>query len=111
MNNRLAIRSLAGMLGGARKICIVRGGASFEASGAAALLAPMVAGAETNAWIVEAADPDLDEIEALASLIRSSTPDVCVAVGGGRVIDSAKAATFLARQKHELVEFLEDLLV
>ena len=58
--------------------------------------------------VVVAGEPVLDEVAAEVARVRSSDPDLVLAVGGGSVIDTAKAlAAFLPNRRHPPRDHLE----
>ncbi|MFI6596454.1 phosphonoacetaldehyde reductase [Nonomuraea sp. NPDC050536] len=75
---------------GARRVLLVCGGHSFEASGADRVLAPLTQVAQVRRWSGFSPNPDAaDLIEGLA-IAADLDPDVIVGVGGGSTLDMAK---------------------
>ena len=81
-----------------RRVFLVTGGASFETCGARAALEPMLAGRATARFPVSRSLPTLELVEAGLISCREHRPDLIVAVGGGSVLDVAKAIRVLAAQ-------------
>ena len=81
-----------------RRVLLVTGGASFETSGAQAALDPLLAGRATARFPVSGSLPTLELVETGLAAFRRHGPDLIVAVGGGSVLDTAKAIRVLAAQ-------------
>ena len=81
-----------------RRVFLVTGGASFETSGAEAALEPLLAGRAMARFPVSRSLPTLDLVEAGLAACRRHRPDLIVAVGGGSVLDTAKAIRVLVAQ-------------
>jgi len=90
----------------ARRVLLVTGRSSFAESGAERALAPLLAGVEVARFHDFGSNPVLEEVERGASLWRRLRPDVVVAVGGGSVIDVAKAVNVLGAQESSPREVL-----
>ena len=95
-----AVRKLPEILAsnGARRVLLVTGRRSFAESGAERALAPLFAAIEVARFQEFGSNPVLDEVERGAALWRRLRPDLVVAVGGGSVIDVAKAVNVLGAQ-------------
>jgi alcohol dehydrogenase class IV len=52
-------------------------------------------------------EPSSESIDSIASVVRDFSPDVLVAIGGGSVIDSVKAASGIAGETYSVEEYLE----
>ena len=81
-----------------RRVLLITGGASFETSGARAALEPLLVGRATACFPVSGSLPTLELVEAGMAACRRHHPDVIVAVGGGLVLDTAKAIRVLVVQ-------------
>ena len=79
---------------GASRPLLVTGGASFEASGAAALLAPILESLEVTRFHDFDPNPELEDALRGVERLRESGADLLIAVGGGSVIDMAKLIRF-----------------
>jgi alcohol dehydrogenase len=75
---------------GARRVLLVCGRRSFEASGAAAVLPELEARAEVHRFSDYSPNTDVEDVHAGLAALRASDPDVVVAVGGGSAMDLAK---------------------
>jgi alcohol dehydrogenase class IV len=93
-----------------RRVFLVTGAASVERSGLLhRLLAGLAeAGAAAVRWRVPA-EPDVAMIDEGAALCRSERCDVVLAVGGGSVLDAAKAVAALAVNPGTVSDYLEDV--
>lgn len=58
-----------------------------------------------------AADPTIDTVDNLVNEVRSVKPDWIIAIGGGSVIDSAKAASVLAENVGDTAKYLNGEMV
>ncbi len=54
-------------------------------------------------------EPDADMIDLLAIQARSFRPDGVIGIGGGSVMDAAKAVSFLCRNTGRIADFLEGI--
>lgn len=76
---------------GWKRVLLVSGKASFERSGAAALLPDLRARVALEHWNDFATNTDYRDVEKGLQLLRAFRPDGIVAVGGGSAMDIAKA--------------------
>jgi len=88
-------------------ILIVHGKSSFTKSGLDKFLTEFHRNKEIYNWSVESTDPDAKEIKNLSSYISDNRPSIIISCGGGTVIDTAKAASFISSQGLSLVSLLE----
>jgi alcohol dehydrogenase len=82
----------------ARKVALVVGQNSYAASGAQTVLEPMLAGLDVLRVESVAKLPLEEDIAALAVQLQKFASDLVLAVGGGHVMDIAKAANARATQ-------------
>jgi alcohol dehydrogenase len=75
---------------GWRRVLLVCGARSFEASGAAAVLPALEQSAEVRRWSDFSPDPDSADLLGGLRLLRDFAPDAVVGVGGGSAMDMAK---------------------
>ena len=72
-------------------VMVFAGGRSYESSGAAVAIDRAVAGRVVSVVRDVPADPSVDDVNDAIRRFRSDSPDLVIAVGGGSVIDLAKA--------------------
>lgn len=86
------IRGLASLIqdSGVRRILVLHGRASFEASGVREILAS-VGGVDYGFFADIPANPEIATIKRCLKVFTASAPDAVLAIGGGSVIDTAKA--------------------
>lgn len=101
-----SLAQLAAWLGGAKsqRVLLVRGEKSYRLSGAESLIAPMLAGVPHKEFVRPSLLVKAEDLELLLGDLRSFNPDLIIAIGGGAVIDSAKALTLLARSSFSAAE-------
>jgi alcohol dehydrogenase class IV len=75
---------------GARRVLLVSGGASFESSGAAAMLPDLERVARVRRWSEFATNPDAADLIRGLAIVDECQPDLILGVGGGSVMDMAK---------------------
>ena len=83
----------------AKRVLLFSGGVSYESSGAAAAIAPALHGLEVERISSVTPNPTLEEVESAVARHRAFDPDLVITVGGGSVIDLAKAVRLLAAQE------------
>ena len=90
----------------AKKIFLVYGKNSFWLSGAAEIFEPII---ENVSYAVfnPTPNPDIDEIKEGISSFKEFEPDMVIAVGGGSVIDSAKAINALSSQPDDPILYIK----
>lgn len=87
---------------------LVTGGRSFDASAKARRLETMLKA--TNASIIRlriSGEPSPEEIDAAVCECRSFSPEVVLGIGGGSVLDAAKAIAGLLSSGHSVMNYLE----
>lgn len=82
----------------AQRIVVVIGGTSVHKSGAFDRLMTFLAGKDIRVINGIPPEPGLEDLERMVESFRSDPPDCIVAIGGGSVMDTAKAANFCAAQ-------------
>lgn len=83
------------------RIFLVRGGDSYDTSGARGLLEPLLGRIEHTAFSDFSTNPEIGDIERGVVRLMDSGCDLVLAVGGGSVIDMAKSVNVLAAQQGE----------
>ncbi len=84
-----------------RRVLLVTGRASYSASGAERALSPMLRDLGVTRFEEFDLNPILPDVERGVRVCRDLRPDIVVAVGGGSVIDMAKAINALSAQGSE----------
>lgn len=92
---------------GAESILLVTGGRSYHLSGAAIALEPALAQRIVTHISDVQPNPTLEAVEAAVESYRLTTPDVVIAVGGGSVLDLAKASRALAHHPGPIRSVIE----
>ena len=80
---------------GARRVLLVCGRRSFDASGAARILPELGSVAEVHRWDDHRPNPTAQDIAAGLAVAHQHRPDVIVGVGGGSTLDTAKLVAAL----------------
>lgn len=75
---------------GARRVLLVCGGRSFEASGAARMLPELERRAVVRRWSEFAPNPDAADLARGLKIMESEAPDLVLGIGGGTAMDLAK---------------------
>jgi alcohol dehydrogenase len=93
-----AVRELEGILIeiDPETVALITGGESFRASGAADAIEPMLASRAVERISGAQPNPTAEDVLAAVEVLRACSPQLVVAVGGGSVLDLAKAARGLA---------------
>lgn len=89
-----------------KKIFLVRGKKSYEICGAGNILKPILKKYKVKEFLGFSVNPRIEDIESGISEYKKINPDIVIAVGGGSVIDMAKAINMLAVQKGAPVEYI-----
>lgn len=85
-----------------RKVFLVTGRASYEASGARAAIEPVLGRIPFVRFFDFEKNPRLEDVERGIGWLREVAGDLVVAVGGGSVMDMAKAVRFMAAQESDV---------
>ncbi|HOW96847.1 MAG TPA: phosphonoacetaldehyde reductase [Kiritimatiellia bacterium] len=91
-----------------RRVFLVTGRASYEASGARAAIEPLLGATPFVRFHDFESNPRLEDVERGIRLFRESACDLVVAAGGGSVMDMAKSVRFLAAQEAGARDCLRD---
>lgn len=81
---------------GARRVLLVCGQTSFEASGAARILPALERDFALRRWDEHRPNPTVDEIAVGLRVAAEHRPDVVVGIGGGSTLDTAKLVAALS---------------
>lgn len=95
---------------GVERVLLFTGGTSYQSSGAAAAIEPILSDLRVERISNITPNPTLDEVESAIETFRTFHPDVVVAVGGGSVIDLAKAVRLLAAQEAQSRDIVTGLV-
>jgi alcohol dehydrogenase class IV len=89
-----AVRGLEEILEDAdpNAVVLFSGGESYRRSGAAAVVEPLLSPYRVERVEGVRPNPTLEDLEGAVEVLRQAEPDLVVAVGGGSVLDLAKAA-------------------
>jgi len=91
-----------------RRVLLVTGAASFTQSAAwPELLAGLQAQGLSHAHVRVSGEPSPQLADALAQQFRGENMDVVIGIGGGSVLDAAKAVAGLLRVDNSVMDFLE----
>jgi alcohol dehydrogenase class IV len=91
-----------------RRVLVVRGGGHLDREGAFPALARALTGAGMQLHQATVhGEPDVPGVEALLAEARGARVDVVVGMGGGSVLDAAKAVAGLLAQEGSLLDHLE----
>ena len=104
---QISYKKLESILKKQSRVLIVRGESSYSLSGLENFFNNFNNINRAHYWVVRSKDPDLKEIEDLSSFISKIKPSIILSCGGGTVIDTAKAASFLFRQSFDLLSLIE----
>jgi len=98
------IEPLADIIGAYRseKVLLVRGGSSFSSMQDVVMGVLKGGGVNTDEFVVSGFGPNSSIILELVSLCEESRPDMILAVGGGKVLDTAKAGRVLLGRRNFL---------
>jgi len=88
-----------------RKIFLVTSG-SYQKSGAEKIFGTALNKKPLKTFVCPSANPTLKQIIQCISSLKKSRANLIVAIGGGNVIDTAKAANILAAQKKSHVAYI-----
>ena len=91
------------------RVLVVAGSGWLSGSPWEAVIAEALAGCTVREIRCPSAEPSARSVDAAAAEAAEFRPDVLVAVGGGSVLDTAKALSALARYPGTVERFLEGL--
>jgi choline dehydrogenase len=94
--------------GASRVVVMVDAGLEDHNPGVAACLAGLrAAGIDAERFVKPPGEPTIDVVDAASGALRNAAAEALVAVGGGSVIDTAKAARLCVQEGSTFAEFLE----
>ncbi|MCK4789247.1 MAG: iron-containing alcohol dehydrogenase, partial [Desulfobacteraceae bacterium] len=101
------ISQLRDILGrfGSQRIFLVTGKESYSSCGAKAYLDKILGDYEVSRFYEFEANPKIEDIQKGIKIFTHNSYDTVIAVGGGSVIDMAKAITFLAANPSAAAEY------
>lgn len=89
-----------------KRIFLVTSG-SYKKTGAEKKFGNILKQFQTKIFLCSSPNPTLAQIQRCISALKKSRADLIVAIGGGNVIDTAKAANTLAAQKKSPVSYIK----
>jgi len=89
-----------------RKILLVTGGRSYDASGARRSMERILRGHDWVRFQCSRSTPDIVRIKTAVTLCRRVQADFIIAVGGGSVLDLAKSVSLLSPQPEDPAQYL-----
>ena len=105
-----AIDSLAKTVGGlGSRVLVVSGKRWFSDSGWHERFSQALAGCKVDRFCCEEGEPSARSLAGAAAHVSGFKPDVIVAVGGGSVLDTAKALSALVRYPAPVERYLEGM--
>lgn len=93
-----------------QKIFMVHGKSSFLSSGASNTIIPLLASYTTASFSDFSANPKIEDIKKGLEQFRNNNYDLVLAVGGGSVLDMAKAINILGAQTEEPERYIRQEL-
>ena len=91
-------------------IFLVAGKNSYQTSGAQKILGPILHEYKVTFFSDFAVNPQLEDVQRGMALFKDSNCDLIIAIGGGSVLDMAKAINFLAAQPGEPESYITQKL-
>jgi len=98
---------LGSIIGNKERILLVTGRSFLKKTGRLNKILKLLKGKEVKVFDGVYENPDVELIESGIKMIRAFGPDLIVAVGGGSVLDSAKAIALLSKNKGSVISFLD----
>ena len=92
-----------------RRVLVVTGERSLRATGRADEIARSLAGLEIAFAAAPSGEPNVDGVDRMRATWAAFAPDVIAGVGGGSVLDMAKALAGLLRSPYPTLDYLEGI--
>lgn len=89
------------------RVYLVTGGSWLERSGRLATITASLGGASVERFACPAGEPTTESVEDARSSARAFLPDVILAIGGGSVLDTAKALSGVLRSTEPVERYCE----
>jgi alcohol dehydrogenase len=105
-----AIRELPGVIEalGARRVLLICGRRSFEASGAAEVLPALEARSTVERWSDFSPNTDAQDLARGLELVDGSSPDLVLGIGGGSAMDMAKLVAAYVGRNGSALELIRE---
>jgi len=91
----------------AKNVFLVTGKKSYKLSGAEKTIKPFLKDLKYTHYNQFSANPDIKDVKNGIELYKKVNPDLVIAIGGGSVLDIAKAISVLSDQDNEPVYFIK----
>src|SRR3989344_4541676 len=103
-----SLREMSGILNQARpsSILLIRGNDSYETSGAEGYIKPQLNGYNVTHLSGFRKSPFSQDVEKAVGIIKQENVDFIIGIGGGTVMDIAKAASLLHNEQGNLEDFI-----
>jgi alcohol dehydrogenase class IV len=91
-----------------KKVCIVTGRASTKKSGLLDRVVTLLEKAGVESVVYDKVDPNptTDTVSECAALIKAEKADLVIGLGGGSMMDAAKASAFMAKNDGDLMDYV-----
>lgn len=94
-------------LTGGKKILLIIGQSYLRRSGWLAKIKKLLKNNRVELFAGVTENPDLELVERLVAVARDGAFDLLIGIGGGSVLDAAKAAALLANNQGKVISFLD----
>lgn len=92
-----------------KKVCIITGASWFARSGWQDRFKKLLKDFQIEFFSCSGREPSIKSIQGLIDNTRVFSPDIIVGIGGGSVLDSAKAVSGLVRAEGNVADYLEGI--
>jgi alcohol dehydrogenase class IV len=107
MNTRALLPEILSTYG--KKVFLLSGTCWFSESGWKKKITSLLKGFHLDVYPCPGGEPTIDSINNAITATREFNPDVIIGIGGGTVLDTAKAVSGLIHAGHPLVDYLEGI--